>query len=43
MLPYDNNSYAHAQVGGGTAGLTLAGRLTENPNLTVVVLEAGGE
>jgi choline dehydrogenase-like flavoprotein len=27
--------------GGGTAGLTLAGRLTENPNVSVGVLEAG--
>ena len=28
-------------VGGGTAGLTLAARLTETPNITVGVLEAG--
>ncbi len=35
---------AHVQIyaiaGGGTAGLTLANRLTENPNVTVAVLEA---
>ncbi|KZT10003.1 GMC oxidoreductase [Laetiporus sulphureus 93-53] len=28
-------------VGGGTSGLTLANRLSENPNVAVVVLEAG--
>ena len=28
-------------AGGGTAGLTLAARLTENPNVTVGVIEAG--
>jgi choline dehydrogenase len=28
-------------VGGGTAGLTLANRLTENASITVAVIEAG--
>lgn len=28
-------------VGGGTAGLTLAARLTEEANITVGVIEAG--
>jgi choline dehydrogenase len=29
-------------IGGGTAGLTLACRLSENPTLQVAVIEAGG-
>lgn len=35
-------TYDYIIVGGGTAGLTVASRLAENPNITVAVIEAGG-
>ncbi|KAE9378239.1 GMC oxidoreductase [Stipitochalara longipes BDJ] len=37
----DSNRFDYVIVGGGSAGLVLAARLTENPAVQVVVLEAG--
>lgn len=34
-------TFDYVIVGGGTAGLTLAARLTEDPSITVAVVEAG--
>lgn len=34
-------SYDYLIIGGGTAGLCVAARLTEDPNVTVGVLEGG--
>lgn len=35
--------FDYVVIGGGTAGLVMAARLTEDPNVTVAVLEAGPE
>ncbi|TCD67352.1 hypothetical protein EIP91_000219 [Steccherinum ochraceum] len=35
--------FDYVVIGAGTAGLTLAARLTEDPSVSVLVLEAGGD
>ncbi|RFU72980.1 aryl-alcohol oxidase [Trichoderma arundinaceum] len=41
-VPINNNDrFDFIVVGGGTAGNTVAGRLAENPNVRILVIEAG--
>lgn len=37
----DGRHFDYVVLGGGTAGLVVAARLSEDPNVTVVVIEAG--
>jgi choline dehydrogenase len=41
MKATDGAHFDFVIVGGGTAGNTVAGRLAENPNVTVLIVEAG--
>lgn len=41
-IPGANATFDYVIVGGGTAGLTIATRLAEDPSLSVAVVEAGG-
>lgn len=39
----ETSQFDFVVVGGGTAGLVVASRLTENPDIRVLVLEAGAD
>ena len=41
-MEFDGN-FDYVIVGGGSAGCVLASRLTENPDISVCLLEYGGE
>jgi choline dehydrogenase-like flavoprotein len=39
--PPSSQTYDYIIIGGGTAGLTLANRLSENPSVSTLVIEPG--
>lgn len=39
--PIKSTTYDYIIIGGGTAGLTLANQLSENPRVSVLVIEPG--
>lgn len=39
----ESNNFDYIIIGGGTAGPVVATRLTENPNNSVLLMEAGDE
>lgn len=40
---HDGQTYDYIIVGGGLAGLTVANRISESPDVSVLVIEAGGD
>lgn len=42
-MQLDDTGYDYIIVGGGTSGLTVANRLSENPAISVLVIERGGD
>lgn len=40
-IPGQDATFDYVIIGGGTAGLVMANRLSANPNITVAVVEAG--